>query len=206
MAPTETKKDDASQAGPPDLSSIPELLDPATFEQILEMDDDDDKDFSKGIVYGFFEQAEATFQKMETALKDENLDELSSLGHFLKGSSATLGLVKVKDSCEKIQHLGAGQDETGTAKQPDTKVSLKVIGTVLNDVKRDYAEVEIYLRRFYGEEVEVKKEEKVEREEKEAEKPKEPKEAKESSKESKEAIKEPPAKEEKESKEDSPKK
>jgi len=35
------------------------------------------------------------------------LKTLSELGHFLKGSSATLGLTKVKDSCEKIQHYGA---------------------------------------------------------------------------------------------------
>lgn len=40
-----------------------------TFEQILEMDDDeDDREFSKGIVYGFFEQAETTFKQMEVSL------------------------------------------------------------------------------------------------------------------------------------------
>jgi osomolarity two-component system phosphorelay intermediate protein YPD1 len=39
-----------------------------TFEQILEMDDDDDRDFSKSIVFGFFEQAEQTFTKMDDAL------------------------------------------------------------------------------------------------------------------------------------------
>lgn len=40
-----------------------------TFEQILEMDDDEEeRDFSKGIVYGFFEQAETTFKKMEVFL------------------------------------------------------------------------------------------------------------------------------------------
>ena len=44
-------------------------IDESTFEQILEMDDDDDeREFSKGIVYGFFEQAESTFDKMEQAL------------------------------------------------------------------------------------------------------------------------------------------
>lgn len=140
------------------------------------------------------------------------MDELSSLGHFLKGSSATLGLVKVKDSCEKIQHLGAGQDESGTAKQPDTKISLKSIGAVLKDVKRDYAEVEVYLRRFYGEEVELKKEEKDEKEEKQTEEPKEtkeskkPEEPKESKDATKDATKEPPAKEEKQSKEEPSKK
>ena len=39
-----------------------------TFEQILEMDDDDEREFSKSIVYGFFEQAEQTFTKMDDAL------------------------------------------------------------------------------------------------------------------------------------------
>ena len=44
-------------------------IDKATFDQILEMDDDpDDRDFSMGIVVGFFEQAEGTFKKMEKAL------------------------------------------------------------------------------------------------------------------------------------------
>ena len=40
-----------------------------TFEQILEMDDDeDDREFSKSIVYGFFDQAENTFQRMDDEL------------------------------------------------------------------------------------------------------------------------------------------
>lgn len=45
-----------------------EVIDKATFDQILEMDDDEDMDFSKGIVYGFFDQAETTFDKMDKAL------------------------------------------------------------------------------------------------------------------------------------------
>ncbi|KAE8144135.1 histidine-phosphotransfer domain, HPT domain-containing protein [Aspergillus avenaceus] len=128
-----------------------ETIDQTTFEQILEMDDDDDRDFSKGIVYGFFDQAEATFLKMEEALKEKNLSELSSLGHFLKGSSATLGLNKVKEACEKIQHYGAGKDETGTNDEKDEKVSLKNIEKTLADVKKDYKEVEAFLRKFYDE-------------------------------------------------------
>ena len=44
-------------------------IEPATFEQILEMDEDDgSREFSRGIVFGFFEQAEATFEKMNDAL------------------------------------------------------------------------------------------------------------------------------------------
>jgi hypothetical protein len=38
------------------------------FEQILDMDEDEDKEFSRSIVLGFLEQAEQTFDKMETEL------------------------------------------------------------------------------------------------------------------------------------------
>jgi len=44
-------------------------IDESTFEQILEMDDDpDDRDFSRGIVVGFIEQADQTFEGMDQAL------------------------------------------------------------------------------------------------------------------------------------------
>lgn len=139
-------------AGPPDLSKHTDVIDPTTFDQILEMDDDESRDFSRGIVLGFFEQAETTFEKMELALKEENLDELSRLGHFLKGSSATLGLTKVKDACEKIQHYGAGKDGTGSSSEPKDKC-FENIKLTLKDVKKDYAEVVTILKRFFGENV-----------------------------------------------------
>ena len=50
--------------------SIPgaeEQIDPATFEQILEMDEDE-REFSKSIVYDFFGQADQTFKKMDKEL------------------------------------------------------------------------------------------------------------------------------------------
>jgi osomolarity two-component system phosphorelay intermediate protein YPD1 len=51
------------------LEDFGDSVDTATFEQILEMDDDDEEhEFSKGIVYGFFDQAAETFQKMENAM------------------------------------------------------------------------------------------------------------------------------------------
>ncbi|EAW10477.1 Hpt domain-containing protein [Aspergillus clavatus NRRL 1] len=156
MTPTTTTKtvEETPKESPPPKKAVEmnEVLDQSTFDQILEMDDDDDRDFSKGIVYGFFDQAETTFEKMEKALEEKKLEELSSLGHFLKGSSATLGLSKVKEHCEKIQHYGSGKDETGTADEPDEETSLKNIKKTLTEVKKDYKEVEQVLRNFYGEE------------------------------------------------------
>ncbi|MCJ1340515.1 hypothetical protein MMC09_005811 [Bachmanniomyces sp. S44760] len=141
------ERSDEGSAGLPECGHE---IDPATFEQILEMDDDEDeREFSRGIVYGFFEQAESTFKNMEMSLQKRDLAELSSLGHFLKGSSATLGLTKVKDSCEKIQHYGSMKDETGTIDETDEVKCLRRITETLATVKLEYAEAEKRLRRFY---------------------------------------------------------
>ncbi|KAL4891061.1 signal transduction histidine kinase [Aspergillus ambiguus] len=149
MPPATTSK---SSEEPKEVSfdDMKGCIDKTTFDQILEMDDDDDREFSQGIVFGFFEQAETTFDKMENALDKKNLGELSSLGHFLKGSSATLGLTKVKEACEKIQHFGAQKDETGTTDEPDDSVSLKNIEKTLGQAKEDYREVEKFLRKYYA--------------------------------------------------------
>lgn len=58
-----------SETGSTGLPDCGDSIDPLTFEQILEMDDEEDeREFSRSIVYGFFEQAEATFEKMDTSL------------------------------------------------------------------------------------------------------------------------------------------
>jgi len=147
----DSQVEDRSEAGSIGLPDLGDSIDAVTFEQILEMDDeDDDHDFSRSIVYGFFEQAEATFTKMDEALKAKNLEELSSLGHFLKGSSATLGLTKVKDSCEKIQHYGQKKDDDGTKDEPDEEKCLSKIEVTLKAVREEYQEVKIVLKKFFG--------------------------------------------------------
>ncbi|CAO2650856.1 Nn.00g091530.m01.CDS01 [Neocucurbitaria sp. VM-36] len=135
--------------------SIPgaeDTIDPATFEQILEMDEDEvEREFSKSIVYDFFGQADSTFKKMDSSLEKKEgdyLKELSELGHFLKGSSATLGLTKVKDSCEKIQHYGSQKDETGV-KDITEKESCDKLKTTIAQAKKEFLEVKDVLKEFY---------------------------------------------------------
>ncbi|KAI5818117.1 osomolarity two-component system, phosphorelay intermediate protein YPD1, partial [Pyronema omphalodes] len=125
-----------------------DMIDMATFEQILEMDDDDEKEFSRAIVSGFLEQAHETFGKMDEALKEKDLESLSSLGHFLKGSSATLGLIKVKDYCEKIQHFGTKRDETGTEELEEDEC-LKRIKDSLRQMRIDFDRAELYFQKLY---------------------------------------------------------
>lgn len=91
---------------------------------------------------------------------EKDFDGLSSLGHFLKGSSATLGLTKVKDACEKIQHCKDELPKDDTDKER-TK-AIKGIKKTLKEVKSDYEEVATILRRFYGEEAVQSKKDKEE--------------------------------------------
>lgn len=52
-----------------DFTTIPEdVVDRSTFDQILEMDDDEEREFSRAIVFGFFDQAEETFRQMEESV------------------------------------------------------------------------------------------------------------------------------------------
>ncbi|CAJ2511585.1 Uu.00g072100.m01.CDS01 [Anthostomella pinea] len=146
MAASDQNDDSQDTGNMPDLG---DAIDIVTFGQILEMDDsEEDREFSKSIVFGFFEQAEETFESMDTALEEKNLDELYKLGHFLKGSSATLGLTKVKDSCEKIQRYGKKENEDGTP-EPDEALCLRRITDTLATVKTEYSEVEKILKKFF---------------------------------------------------------
>lgn len=84
---------------------------------------------------------------------NKNYKELSSLGHFLKGSSATLGVVKVRDSCELIQHYGNLRDEkTGQDLEPE--IALSKISAALEDAREEFKEAEIWLRKWYEKAVE----------------------------------------------------
>jgi len=146
--------DDKNSDG--DIMSIPgakDSIDQSTFEQILEMDDDEvDREFSKSIVFDFFQQADSTFAKMDKNLEEKKPDymkTLSELGHFLKGSSATLGLTKVKDSCEKIQNFGHLKDEAGTNNIPEEDARKKLMVTI-KQAKVEFAEVKAVLKKFYN--------------------------------------------------------
>lgn len=132
---------------------VTDIIDLSTFEQIREMDDDDSDDFSRAIVMGFLEQADETFTKMDLSLQEKDLVQLSSLGHFLKGSSATLGLLKVKDLCEAIQHYGGRKDETGTRDMPDDEICLQAIETALTQMRDEYSKVRTYFFSMYPEEI-----------------------------------------------------
>lgn len=55
--------------GDGDVSRLPQdIIDIDVFEQLLEMDEEEDREFSQSLVWNYFEQAESTFDKMDAAL------------------------------------------------------------------------------------------------------------------------------------------
>jgi hypothetical protein len=81
------------------------IVDMNSFGQILAMDDNDPtREFSKALVWAWCEQAEMSVEQMDTYLQDGAIDKLCDKAHYLKGSSASLGLVKVSQTCQSIYH------------------------------------------------------------------------------------------------------
>jgi HPt (histidine-containing phosphotransfer) domain-containing protein len=121
-----------------------------TFEQILELDEDaEERDFSRPMVQDYFDQAVKTFQDMDDAIADKDLERLSDLGHFLKGSSAALGLSRVQDSCEKIQHYGNLRDEDAKKDLTSAEALDRIVKTVKR-VKIDYKDAKAWLNQYFG--------------------------------------------------------
>ncbi|CCH61979.1 hypothetical protein TBLA_0G00300 [Henningerozyma blattae CBS 6284] len=89
------------------MTSIPaDIIDWTILNEIIYMDEDD-PDFSKSLIIQFIDQANTTFDSMQEELdNNKDLSKLDNLGHFLKGSSATLGLQRIAWVCERIQNLG----------------------------------------------------------------------------------------------------
>lgn len=94
-----------------------EIINWGILNEIISMDEDD-PEFSKGLIIQYIDQAETTFGEMDAQLQgSRDLAELEKLGHFLKGSSAALGLQRIAWSCERIQNLGRKAEKSFPSKQ-----------------------------------------------------------------------------------------
>jgi len=140
QSPVEEKKESE-----PEESKI---IDMEIFQQILDLDEEDDSSFSEEMVKDYRDQAAATFKDMEAAIAKRDCAELSSLGHFLKGSSAALGVVKVQKSCEFIQNYGHLRDEKAGG-DLTCEDALSRISDVLEKAKEEFKEAEAWLEDWY---------------------------------------------------------
>jgi len=133
---------------PPTTPSDDDVVDMDIFGQILDLDEPDNNEFSQGMVTQFYSQAKTTFKELDEAYANKDVVVLAARGHFLKGSSAALGLRQVQEVCEKIQLYGQLR-EPQTDKAVSESVALDHIGPLLVTVKAKYREAEIWLKDYY---------------------------------------------------------
>ncbi|GAA5868447.1 hypothetical protein JCM3774_005383 [Rhodotorula dairenensis] len=114
-----------------------EVVDMEVFNQLLEIDDDDEREFSKGLAYDYIQQADTTIDQIKEALGTSDLEVLSARGHFLKGSSAALGLRRVQHSCEALQHFGKRLDAHGEGPPCDEDEALRRCRILLGRLERE---------------------------------------------------------------------
>lgn len=78
------------------------------------------------------------------------------MGHFLKGSSAALGIRKVQNSCECMQNFGKLRDEDAGVDLTTTE-ALDKIAALLVVVKDQHFKAEAWLKDYfktkYGEDI-----------------------------------------------------
>jgi len=141
----------------PEISETLQILKMETFRQILDLDEGD-HEFSLSMVEAYFSQAEDTFIKLDKNYTAKNLTELSTLGHFFKGSSAAFGLEKVQASCEKIQHYGVKRDEEA-GKDLNAEEALDKIKSQLEQLRKEYAEAKQTLEDWFREHEDEEEEE-----------------------------------------------
>jgi len=126
-----------------------DILDVETFEQILVCDEDDEKrEFSREIVTKYFSQAEETLPMLRKLFDSRSMSDLSKKGHFLKSSSAVLGVKKVRESCELIQNYGNLKDFKNNKTLTEDEAA-KLLEQVLARLDGEYAEVKKYLQKLY---------------------------------------------------------
>ncbi|KAG0354849.1 signal transduction histidine kinase [Gamsiella multidivaricata] len=147
-APVEVKDEVEVETDPEDDFEDDEIIDHATFDQLLEMDDEEDHEFSRSLVWNYFEQAEQTFKELDDAMTRLDFPDLSRLGHFLKGSSAALGLIRIRASCERLQHYGNCKDADGVTTITNEEAR-ELIKALLVQMRQEYDEAQSYLTAFY---------------------------------------------------------
>lgn len=56
----------------------------------------------------------------------------------------------MKESCEKIQHLGARKDETGMKDEKNDVATLERLRRIITQTKIEFEDAEKVLKRFYN--------------------------------------------------------
>ncbi|KAJ3238055.1 hypothetical protein HDU77_011559 [Chytriomyces hyalinus] len=127
-----------------------DVVDRSVFDGLLDMDDDPvRRKFSRDIALQYCQQTKGALAEIQHALRNNDIESLGRLGHFQKGSSAALGLRKVQNTCEQIQHLGRRIDKDGNALRLSDAEILEHLDRLVRQLFVVNREAENWLREFF---------------------------------------------------------
>lgn len=135
------------------------LIEWSVFSELVAMDEDEEG-FSQSLFQTFVDQVKETFQEIDTNLKSKNLEKLSSLGHYLKGSAAALGLESISAQCERIQNYGHKNNfdnfkikDKPELKEEDDTFWIKLIEDALSKATVDFEKSREALNEYFDDEI-----------------------------------------------------
>ncbi|KAK7679300.1 hypothetical protein QCA50_017687 [Cerrena zonata] len=149
---TEEKRQNLQKSG---------LVEWSVFSELIAMDEDEEG-FSKSLFQTFVDQFIETFKEIDDNIKEKNLDKLSSLGHYLKGSAAALGLIKISSQCERIQNYGhknnfdnfeLKKEEDKKLKDTDDDFWIKLIEDALENARDGFEKSKSALNDYFDDEL-----------------------------------------------------
>lgn len=136
---------------PLELRIDPNIISADLFDNVLMLDvQRNDHNDSYGVIKTFLQQVDETIVEFDQLFNQKKMEDLSRRGHFLKGSSATLGIKKIRLDCEKIQHYASYKDLDGTRALTSPEAE-SMLETVLSELKDHWAEARRHLQYLYAE-------------------------------------------------------
>ncbi|XP_008220179.2 PREDICTED: histidine-containing phosphotransfer protein 4-like [Prunus mume] len=91
-----------------------QFLDSQQFVQLEDLEDDANPNFVEEIVTLFYKDSARLFQKIEQTMQSRSIDfgKLDDYMHQFKGSSSSIGAIKVKNECSQFKEFcSAGNAE-----------------------------------------------------------------------------------------------
>lgn len=92
-----------SRADVPDVLPPSETLDRAVLDDMRVSLDDESGEFVRGLVEAYLEQAPRLLDAIEQAVADGDRERLRFSAHTLKGSSRSVGAVRLGGLCERME-------------------------------------------------------------------------------------------------------
>lgn len=132
------------------------LVDWQVFSELVAMDEDEEG-FCQGLFQTFVDQFKDTFKEIDENIKVKDLNKLSSLGHYLKGSAAALGLTTIAEQCERMQNYGHRNNfdnyKIKGLKESDDEFWIKLIEDTMEKAKDGFQKSKAALNSYFDDDL-----------------------------------------------------